>query len=157
MRFPVPNLCLNSLQSIDQGAVCEKNADSSSRAISQVMPELIAWVLGHLTQNHNVVSSSSPRMYGTQFSSSVGGMRSGLVSTPVQGPLSLITPRCSPYQHTDRPLAERVIFLGQKMCTLVDKVRCNALLDGRWSKYQSRWDILSQATVSSMIQLGRCM
>lgn len=65
-------------------------------------------------------------------------MRSGLVSTPVQGPFLFITLRCSPYQHTDRPLAERVIFLSQKVCTLIDKVRCVALLDGSWSKHQSR-------------------
>jgi hypothetical protein len=135
VRFPVPNLCLYSPLSVDQGAVCEKNADSSSRALSQVIPELISLVLGHLTQNHNVVSSCSPRMYGTQFSSSVGGIRSGLVSTPVQGPLSFITLRCSHCQHTNRPLTKRVIFLGQKMCTLVDKVRCVALLDGRWSRH----------------------
>jgi len=124
VRFPVPNPCLDSLLSVDQGAVREKNADSSSRALSQVTHELIAWVLGHLTQNHDVVSSRSPRMKGSQFSSSVGGMRSGLVRTPEQRPLFFITLQGSSCQHTDRPLATRVIFLGQPMCALVNEIRC---------------------------------
>jgi hypothetical protein len=47
------------------------------------MPDFIASVSGHLTQNH-VVSSRSPRIYGSQLSSSVAGIRSGLVNTPVK-------------------------------------------------------------------------
>ena len=70
-------------------------------------------------------------MYGIQFFSSVGGMRSGLVSTPVKWSLSFVTVQRCPYQHTNRPLATRVIFLGQPVCTLVDKVGCVAPLDGR--------------------------
>jgi len=89
------------------------------------MPELIVWVLGHLTQNHNVVSSHSPRMNGCQLSSSVGGMQSGLVSTPEQRPLFfIITLQGSSFQHTDRPLATWVIFLGQPMRTLANEVYC---------------------------------
>ena len=126
MRFPVPNLCLDSLLSVDQGAVCEKNADSSSRALPQLTPELIAWVLGHLTQNHDVVSTSPPRMKGSQFSSSVGGIRYDLVRTPEQRPLFFITLQGSCCRHTDCPLATRVIFLGQptSMWARVDEIGC---------------------------------
>jgi hypothetical protein len=89
------------------------------------MPELIVWVLGHLTQNHNVVSFHSPQMNGRQLSSSVGGMRSGLVSTPMQRPLFfMITLQGSSFQHTYRPLATWVISQGQPMHTLFNEVHC---------------------------------
>lgn len=84
MRFAVPNLCLNLSSRVAQGTLRENHEDSSRRASSQVMPIFIASELGHLTQNHIVVSSRSPRIYGTQFSSSVTGIRSGLVNTPVK-------------------------------------------------------------------------
>lgn len=70
-------------------------------------------------------------MNGIQFFSSVGGIRSGLVSTPVKRPFSFITLQCNPYQHTNSPLATRVIFLSQSVCTLIDKVGCIAPLGGR--------------------------
>jgi hypothetical protein len=40
VRYPVPNFSLDSLLSVDQGAICDKNADPSSWALSQVTPEL---------------------------------------------------------------------------------------------------------------------
>ena len=130
MRFPVPNLSLFSSKSVDQGALFEKNSVSALRASSQVMFELISCVLGHLTQNHSVVSSFSPRIYGSQFSSSVGGMRSGLVSTPIHVPLLSISLQDRPHRHTNRPLATRVVFFGECMRTLIDKVGWVDLSDG---------------------------
>lgn len=128
VRCPVPNLCLNALSSIDQGEVREKNVASFSRASSQVMPEPICCVLGHLTQNHKVVSPRSPRINGSQFSSSVLGIRSGFVSTPVNNSL-LIAPRIGiPDKHTDGPVAARVIFLSEPMRTLVYEIGCTPLI-----------------------------
>jgi hypothetical protein len=96
VRFAVPNLCLNDPSSVDQGALLENHEDSSWRASSHVMPESIAFESGHLTQNHIVVSSRSPRIKGNQFPSSVAGIRSGLVNTPVKThhllPLTEYTP-----------------------------------------------------------------
>jgi hypothetical protein len=74
------------------------------------MRDFIASELGHLTQNHIVVSSRSPRIYGVQFSSSVAGIRSGLVNTPVKKPSfivhqekSLTTYRLSCHQQDRAP------------------------------------------------------
>lgn len=83
VRCIVPNFCLNSSSSVDHGALLENQLDSSWRASSQVMPDFMDSESGHLTQNH-VVPSRSPRIYGIQISSSVAGIRSGLVSTPVK-------------------------------------------------------------------------
>ena len=84
VRFSVPSLCLDPSSSDAQGTLRENHKDSSRRASSHVIPDFIASESGHLTQNHIVVSSRSPRTYGTQFSSSVAGIRSGLVNTPVK-------------------------------------------------------------------------
>jgi hypothetical protein len=46
VRFPLSNLCLNSPSSVDQAAVCKKNHDFTSPALSQVIPELIALGVG---------------------------------------------------------------------------------------------------------------
>ena len=94
VRCIVPNLCLNAFSSVDQGALLENHADSCWRASSQDMPDLIASESGHLTQNH-IVSSRSPRIYGNQFSSSVAGIRSGLVNTPVRSHHSLFLKKMS--------------------------------------------------------------
>ncbi len=126
VRFEVPNLCLNALSRVDQGVTREKNAASFSRASSQVIPEPICCELGHLTQNHNVVSPRSPRIKGSQLSSSVLGIRSGLVSTPVNKPLFIVPQARCPCRHTDSPIATRIVFPGKPMRTLVDKVGCIA-------------------------------
>ena len=123
VRFAVPNLCLNLSSSVAQGALRENHEDSSWRAPSQVMPDLIASELGHLTQNHNVASSRSPRIYGTQFSSSVAGILSGLVNTPAQNHRLLFL-RKYPRHRTDRSVTSGIILSSQPMCTLIDKVGC---------------------------------
>ena len=152
VRFVVPNLCINATSSVDQGAVLENHVDSCWRASSQVMPDFIASESGHLTQNH-VVSSRSPRIYGNQLSSSVAGIRSGLVNTPVKSHHLLLlkkdipnvptvlspqglncrASRCAPW------LTKSAAFPSQK------KVLC------------SKRDLLSQATVRRTMQLGFLM
>jgi hypothetical protein len=153
VRFCVPNFCLDAASSVDHGRVEEKNADSAARACSQVIPEFIACELGHLTQNQ-VVSSRSPRMNGSQLSSSVAGIRSGFVNTPGNRPLLMASQRTCPCQHTNRLLARRIKLFSQPMCTLVHEIRYIALSEG----FQNfKVDILSHATVSRIMQLSLSM
>jgi len=157
VRCSVPSLLLNPLRSVDQGTFTEKNSDSARRAPSHVMPSSIACVLGHLTQNHDVVSSRSPRMIGSQFSSSFGGIRSGLVNTPADELrfISLQGRNLSP-QHTDCSITARIVLFGQQMSTLVNKVGYifSSELEGTIFLTQ---DVLSQETVSKIMQLGFLM
>ena len=90
VRFSVPNRFLYAVSSVDQGGVEEKKVDSAVRACSQVTPAVMACELGHLTQNHDVVFSRSPRMNGSQFPSSAGGIRSGFVNTPENRSLLIV-------------------------------------------------------------------
>ena len=86
----MPNPCLNMLSCIDQGEVRERTRPLFAGfrpPPSQVMPELIGYELGHLTQNHKVVSRRSPRINGSQFPSSVLGILSSFISAPVNDPL----------------------------------------------------------------------
>jgi len=62
-------------------------------------------------------------MNGSQFSSSVGGIRSGLVNTPADK-LRLISfqGRNLAPQHTDCSITARIVLFSQYMSTLVNKV-----------------------------------
>ena len=127
VRFAVPNLCLNPSSRVAQGSLRENHNDSSRRACSQLIPDLIASESGHLTQNHIVGSSGFPRIYGSQLSSSVAGIRSGLVNTPVKSHRSLFFKKDT-RQHTDCSLTSRIILPGKPMCPLIDEVRCIYLI-----------------------------
>jgi hypothetical protein len=153
VRFSVPSFFLIDSSSVDQGALLENHDNSSWRASSHVMPESIAFDSGHLTQNH-VLSSFSPRIKGNQFSSSVAGIRSGLVNTPVKS-------------HHLLPLTE---YIPDNIPTVLSPrgSYCRASRCAPWftksaaSPYQReasspKQNVLSQATVSRIMQVGFSM
>jgi len=85
VRFRVPNLLWQYVSALDQGAVLEKKCCSWARASAHVIPVFKSFDPGCFTVNHPFASgSASFRMKRNQFSSSPGGIRSGLVRTPTK-------------------------------------------------------------------------
>ena len=84
-RFGVPNLFWQYIPAPDQGAVLEKKCCSWAQAFAHVIPVFKSFDPGCFTINHPFVSgSASFRMKRNQCSSSPGGIRSGLVRTPIK-------------------------------------------------------------------------
>lgn len=150
VRCIVPNRCLNASSSVDQGDLLENHVDSCWRASSQVMPDFIASESGHLTQNHIVSSPCSPRIYGNQLSSSVAGIRSGLVNTPVKRHHLLLLKK---YITNNIP----TVLSPRGSCTWAN--RCapwltkSAVFPSQKKALCLKRDVLSHATVSRIMQL----
>lgn len=84
VRFRVPNLFWQYASVLDHGEVLVKKSFSWARASAHFIPVLRSLDPGCLTMNHPFASgSASFRMKFSQLSSSPGGIRSGLVKTPV--------------------------------------------------------------------------